>query len=245
VRDSFYNYFYNFLYGLIPLFGGIAAIKGYREWGGLSTILGRAILFMGVGLFFWGCGEAVWAYYNFFQNLDIPYPSIADFFFAPSVLCYTIGAIFLARTTGVRFSLKNLPGKIFTTLTTAALITAVYYLFVALSNDGQLFSDKDSFVKSILDIGYPLGDALSLAVSMVVAGLSFKYLGGLYKSEVLFILFGLATMFAAHSYFSFTTTAGTSYNGDIGDLLFTFAVFFLSYGLLGFNKLKKAPAPTI
>jgi hypothetical protein len=107
-KEGLYNDLYAFLYGLIPLFGGIAAVTGYKKWGGLSTILGRGILFMGLGLFLWGVGESIWAYYNFFLDVGIPYPSWADLFFAPSVFCYTLATIFIARTTGTRFALKRL-----------------------------------------------------------------------------------------------------------------------------------------
>ena len=42
----------------------------------------------------------------------------------------------------------------------------------------------------------------------------------------------------ADSIFSQTTTLGTAYNGDYGDLAFTLGVFLMTFGLLGFNRLK-------
>ena len=234
-----YNDLYIFLYGLIPLFGGAAAMVGYRKWGGLSTTLGRAILLLGLGLFMWGIGETVWAYYTFFLGVELPYPSLADVFFAPSVFLYTIGTIYLSRVTGNRFSIKSLWSKLFVTLTPIAALIVTYYLIILVGNEGELISDKTSFIKSILDIAYPLGDAVSLAVAIVVAGFSFTYSGGVYKYDVMFILTGLALMFSADSYLSYTSTTGTAYSGDFGDLLFTLAVFGLTYGLLGFNKLRK------
>ncbi len=236
---GFYNDFYIFLYGLIPLFGGAAAIVGYQKWGGLSTTLGKAILLLGLGLFLWGIGESVWAYYIFFLDVDLPYPSLADLFFAPSVFLYTIGTIYLSRVTGNRYSLKSLWSKLFLILTPIAALVVTYYLIVLVGNGGELISDKTSLIKSILDIAYPLGDAMSLAVAIVVAGFSFRYSGGVYKYDVMAILGGLALMFTADSYLSYTSTLETAYSGDLGDLLFTLAVFGLTYGLLGFNKLRK------
>ncbi len=238
--EGFYNDFYIFLYGLIPLFGGAAAIVGYRKWGGMSTTLGKAILLLGSGLFLWGIGECVWAYYIFFLDVDLPYPSLADVFFAPSVFLYTIGTIYLSRVTGNRYSLKSLWSKLFVTLTLVAALIVTYYLIILVGNGGELITDKSSLIKSILDIAYPLGDAMSLSVAIVVAGFSFKYSGGVYKYDVLAILAGLALMFTADSYLSYTSTTETAYSGDLGDLLFTLAVFGLTYGLLGFNKLRKS-----
>ena len=239
-EGGFWGYLYVFLYGLMPLFGGALAVRGYRTWGGLSTILGKAIFFLGLGLFLWGIGETIWAYYNFFLDVEIPYPSLADVFFAPSVFFYTLGTIFLSMTTGVRYGLRNMGGKIFSIVAPFAIFVATYYLLIIIGQNGELISDKTSLIKSILDIAYPLGDAVALSVAVVVAGLSFRYLGGVYKYDVISILLGLAAMFVADCVLSYTTTLETAYSGDFGDLIFTVAVFLLTFGLLGFNKIKKS-----
>ncbi|MEN9622110.1 MAG: putative sensor histidine kinase pdtaS [Candidatus Parcubacteria bacterium] len=238
-KDGLVASLYVFLYGLIPLVGGVLAIRGYRTWGGLSTILGKAIFFIGLGLFFWGIGETIWAYYNFFLDVEIPYPSLADVFFAPSVFFYTLGTIFLSMTTGVRFGLRNMGGKIFSIVAPFFVFLITYYILIIIGHQGELFSDTSSFIKTVLDIAYPIGDAVALSVAVVVAGLSFRYLGGVYKYDVISILLGLTVMFTADSYLSYTSTIGTAYSGDFGDLLFTVAVFLLTFGLLGFNKIKK------
>ncbi|HEU5114554.1 MAG TPA: hypothetical protein VFT82_02190 [Candidatus Paceibacterota bacterium] len=237
------NDLFAFAYGLIPLFGGAAAMVGYRKWGGLSTILGKAILLLGFGLFLWGAGESVYAYYNIFLHVAIPYPSIADIFFAPSVFFYTLGAIYLSRTTGIGIGLRSRIGKAFTVIAPILVLALAYYIFIVIGRGGQLLPDSTNLLKTILDIAYPLGDFISLTISVIVAGLSFRYLGGRYKYDVIFILIGLALMFVADSVFSYTTTLGTKFNGDFGDLIFTCAVFFLTCGLLGFNKIKTEVAP--
>jgi hypothetical protein len=239
IQETFYNNLFVFLYGLLPLFGGAAAMVGYRKWGGLSTILGKAILLLGFGLFLWGCGESVYAYYNIFLGVEIPYPSIADLFFAPSVFFYTLGAFFLSRTTGISLGFRRRMGKAFVITAPLVIFILTYYVLIIVGKGGELITDGGSALKVILDIAYPLGDFISLSISIVVAGLSFRYLGGRYKYDIVFILIGLATMFVADSIFSYTTTVETAYSGDFGDLVFTLAVFFLTCGLLGFNKIKE------
>lgn len=241
IENMFWGNLYVFLYGLIPLVGGLAAIRGYKTWGGLSTVLGKAVFFIAFGLFFWGIGETIWSYYNFFLNVEIPYPSVADLFFAPSVFLYNAGVIWLSMTTGSRFALRSIGGKIFSMLAPIVIFAITYYLIVIVAHSGEIFSDSRSLLKSILDVAYPLGDAVALSVSVVVAGLSFKYLGGSYKYDVVAILLGLMAMFIADTVLSYTSSLGTAYSGDLGDLLFTIAVFLLTFGLLGFNKIKQAP----
>jgi hypothetical protein len=239
-RDGFYNYFFVFLYGLIPLFGGIAAMKGFYFWGKFMNAIGKAVFYIGLGLFLWGCGETVWAYYNFFTNVDIPYPSLADLFFAPSVFFYALGAIYLARTTA-DVALKTAFGKVFVIFAPAILFGISYYILIVVARGGVLLSEGGLTLKTALDILYPLGDFVALSVSVIVSGLSFKYLAGEYKADIMLILSGLATMFVADSIFSYTTTINTAYNGDLGDLVFTLAVFLLTCGVLGFNTLKNKP----
>ncbi len=235
-RESLPNYLFVFLYGLIPLFGGIAAIKGSKLWGGADNAMGKAVLFLGIGLTCFGIGETIWAYYTIFAGTEIPYPSAADIFFAPSVFFYALGAIFLSRTMGADLGLKSAFGKVFAIFAPAALLGITYYIFVGA--DGASLIEDGVSLKTVLDIAYPLGDFVALSVSVVVSGLSFRYLGGKHKSDVLLIMAGLAAMFAADAIFSYTTTIGTAYNGDFGDLAFTIGLFLLTCGTIGFNKVK-------
>lgn len=239
-KSGMLNYTFAFLYALMPFLGGIAAVRGYQEWGGLSTILGKAILFLGLGLFMWGFGKIAWVYYAAIPGIQDA--SLPNWFFAPSVFLYTIGTIYLSLTTGIRLSLKFTSGRIFAIVTPIVMFVLAYYVLFTLPHTGlsSVIANKDAILDSIFNVAYPIGDAVSLAVAAVVAGLSFRYLGGLYKTEIIFILTGLIGMFAADSYFAYSRLIGTSYIGGAGDLIYAFALFLLTCGLLGFNKFRKA-----
>src|ERR1700722_3328613 len=66
------NYWYSFLFGLIPLLGGIAGMIRANIWGGLRSSLGKAVFFVSLGLVLWGFGETIWSYYNFFKHVPAP-----------------------------------------------------------------------------------------------------------------------------------------------------------------------------
>ena len=121
---GFYNYLYSFLFGLIPLVGGIVAIGRAHVWGGLKSAIGKAVFFIGLGILCWGMGEAIWSYYNFVLNVPAPYPSLADLGFAPSIFFYGLGAIFLSKATGAKFGLRNPYAKIF--ITVAPLVILIF-----------------------------------------------------------------------------------------------------------------------
>ncbi len=233
-KTGFYNYLYSFLFGLIPLFGGITAIIKSSVWGRFKSAIGKAVFFIGIGLFLWGVGETVWSYYNFFKGIAAPYPSIADLGFAPSIFFYGLGAVYLSKATGAKYGLKSKTAKAVVIL--AAVITSIlsYYILIVIARGGILLPEGEGALKAILDIAYPFGDFLALAVAVIISGLSFKYFGGKYKIDIFSILAGLAVMFIGDSIFSYATTVGTYYNGNYGDLVLTVGLFLITFGILGF-----------
>ncbi len=238
--SGFFNYLYSFLFGLIPLIGGTLAMFSAKRWGGLKAAIGKSIFFIGLGLLLWGSGETIWSYYNFFLSEPAPYPSLADIGFAPSIFFYGLGAIYLSKATGAKYGLRNGYAKLFAVVAPIVIFAISYYVLVTIARGGVLVPEGETTLKIILDIAYPLGDFLAFAIAAVVSGLSFKYMGGRYTLDVVAILLGLFVMFVADSIFSYTTTTGTFYNGSFGDLMLTFGLFLLTFGVLGFYKLKEA-----
>jgi len=236
--DGFYNYLYSFLFGLIPLFSGVVAMYCASMWGGFKSAVGKAVFFIGLGIFLWGAGETVWSYYNFFQNIPAPYPSLADIGFAPSIFFYGLGAVYLSKAAGVQFALRNHNARASAILAPFVIFGLAYYLLVIIAREGVLVPAGEGLLKTILDLAYPLGDFVGLTVAIIISSLSFKYLGGRYLWDIYSILLGLFVMFVADVIFSYTTTVGTYYNADPGDLLLALGMFLLSWGVLGFYTLK-------
>lgn len=234
--DTFYNYLYSFLFGLIPLFGGALAMLHAKEWGGLKSAVGNAVFFIGLGIFLWGSGEMIWSYYNFFQGVAAPYPSLADIGFAPSIFFYGIGAMYLSKATGAKFGLRSTLARVCTVVAPIIIFLFSYYVLVVVARGGVLIPSGETPLKTILDIVYPLGDFIGLTIALVISGLSFKYLGGHYILDITAILLGLGVMYIADSVFSYTTTVGTYFNGNVGDLLLSIGTFLLAFGVLGIYK---------
>lgn len=231
------NYWYSFLFGLIPLFGGAVGMVKASIWGGLRSSLGRAVFFVSLGLVLWGLGETIWSYYNFFKHVPAPYPSLADIGFAPSIFFWILGTAFLSRATGAIFALrKSHFAKLFALFVPLVLLIPSYYIQVHIARGGVLIPQGESLLKAILDIAYPFGDFLALTFAAAVYGLSYRYFGGVYRKAVVYLLAGLATMYIADSVFSYTTTKGTYYNADWGDLLLTLGLFLITYGVLAFTS---------
>jgi hypothetical protein len=230
-----WNYWYSFLFGLIPFFGGLVGMVKSRMWGGLKSTLGRAIFFISLGLFLWGFGENIWSYYNFFKDVPAPYPSIADIGFGPSIFFWIIGTLYLAKASGAMYALRrNSWAKILAVAIPVLLLIPSYYIQVTLARGGTLVPEGETVLKVILDIAYPLGDFLALVFASLVFTLSYKYFGGFYRRAIIAILAGLAVMYCADSVFSYSTTKGTYYNADWGDFLLTLGLFLITFGILAF-----------
>jgi hypothetical protein len=238
-QTGFYNYLYSFLFGLIPLIGGLVALVDSKIWGGMKSAIGKAVLFIGLGLFLWGSGETIWSYYNFFLNQPAPYPSLADLGFAPSIFFYGVGAVFLAKATGAKYGFRSIKAKIFVLLATVLTTIIAYHILVTVARGGVVIPQDETALKAFLDVAYPLGDFVSLMAAVIISGLSFQYFGGRYKVDIISILLGLFVMFVADSIFSYATTVGTFYNGEPGDLVLTFGLFLITFGILGFCEKPK------
>lgn len=238
LTDGFYNYLFSFLFGLVPLVGGLVAFFLSKVWGGLKSAVGKGVFFIGLGVFLWGCGETIWSYYNFFAGVAAPYPSLADIGFAPSIFFYGLGAIYLARATGAKYALRHPWAKWIAFIAFIAVTILAYYVLVIVARGGVLIPEGETMLKAFLDVVYPLGDLLAAVIGVIISGLSFPYLGGRYRFDIYFVLAGLAIMFVADAVFSYTTTVGTYYNADFGDLILSLGTFALTFGALGFTRPK-------
>jgi len=240
ITEGFYNYLYSFLFGLIPLVGGFVAVRQAKLWGGLKSAVGKAVFYIGLGVFLWGCGETIWSYYNFVLNVPAPYPSLADLGFAPSIFFYGLGTVYLSKATGAKYGLQSIYAKLFVLLASIMVAFLSYHFLITVARGGILLPEGETFLKGVLDVAYPLGDFIALMLGVIISGLSFKYLGGKYKLDILAIFAGLWVMFIADAIFSYTTTIGTYYNADFGDLMLSTGTFFLTFGILGFTKLRES-----
>lgn len=229
-KESSFNLAFAFAYGLLPLFGGFLGIFEAKRWGLFQSSMGKAVFFLSLGLITWGVGEMIWSFYNFILQVEVPYPSWADASFILSWPLWSVGVIFLSYATGAKFGLKGKGGKLQFLIIPIIAFTVSYYLLVTVARQGA-FELGGGLLKIFFDIAYPLWDVIIITIATVVYGLSFRFLGGAFKWPVLITLFGFLINYFADFGFSYTTTVGTHYNGNWVDLLFTSAMFALSFGV--------------
>ena len=226
---------YQFAFGLIPLIGGVIGILKSKIWGGLKSHVGRALLFISLGAICWGIGQMFWSlYYNILNNVDIPYPSLADIGYSLSFPFLAIGLISLSKATGARFSLKHPSGRLLAFFITIVGIISAYYLLIIVARDGIIDFNEEG-LKLFFDLAYPIGDLTILLFSLLIYGLSFNYLGGKYKIPILSVVFGLLVLFLGDFSFSYTTTVESYYNGHWVDMVLPTAWMLIVFGVNSFD----------
>ena len=234
VKGGFYNNLWGFLLAPMPLIGGIVAVTRARQWGGFRSTMGKAIFFLGLGAFSWGAGEMMWSYYNFFLSVPVPYPSLADIAYVPSVFFYALGTVYFSQATGFTLAIKKTHAKIFAIMAFIITLLASYYVLIVIARNGVLISPGETPIKVIFDIAYPLGYFVGLMIAIIASGLTFRYLKGRHKTGTVALLLGFVASFISDSLFSYTTATNTYYNGSPVDLLFMINTFLFTFAVLGF-----------
>ncbi len=214
-------------YQAVALWGGVWGLVIAKSWGGMRSVMGRAIGALAAGLLFQVLGQSVFSYYNLFAGVEMPYPSLADLGYFGSIPLYAYGILMLAKASGIKLSLKSFVGQIQYTIIPVVILGLSYYNFLV----GYEF-DWSAPLKTFLDFGYPLGQAFYVSVALLAYVLSRKTLGGVMKNKVLFILAALAVQYLADYNFLYQAANGTWGVSGYGDLVYLAAYFLMALGLI-------------
>jgi len=227
LRENIHNYLFGAVYGVMALVGGLTGLSISKTWGGAKSSVGKAIMFLALGLLAAEFGQLVFSFYNIFLGVEIPYPSLADLGFFANIPLYSIGIFYLAQLSGVFMTLKKFSNKILVVTIPVLLLVFSYILFL----QGYEY-DWSSPLKIFLDLGYPLGQAFYVSLALLTYTLSRGMLGGIMKNRILFILFAFFAQYLADYNFLFQNSRGTWYNGGYGDYLYLAAYFLMTFGII-------------
>ena len=215
------------IYAVMALWGGIWGFSISREWGFTKSIMGKAILFFSLGLFAQVFGQVVYAYYSFFQGIEIPYPSLGDLGYFGSIPLYIYAVYLLAKASGVKIGLRSATNKILLVLVPLVMLGVGYFLFLR-----EYSIDWSDPIRVFLDFGYPLGQAIYIAMAILTYSLSRGVLGGIMKPKILFFLFALVVQFLADYVFLIQAYYGSWGAGGFNDYMYLLAYFFMTLAIL-------------
>ncbi len=252
--DSAARALFSDTYWIMTLIGGLIGLYVSRKWGGLKSALGKSLSFFSFGLLAQTFGQVVYTYYARRLHVEVPYPSVGDVGFFGSIPLYALGVFYLGKVAGVRVSLRSFRGKILAVVLPLVLLAISYYVFFTGAAAGHThlfglqpyaYDPKQSLIQTLLDFGYPLGQAFYVSIALLTYFLSRKVLGGIMKNKILFILVALAVQYAADFVFLFQNNRQTWYAGGINDFMYLVAYLLMTLALLGigaaYAKLSSEP----
>lgn len=214
-------------YQLMAWWGGVFGLISSRIWGWFKSRMGRAILFFSIGLLLQGFGQTAFSYYNIILHSDIPYPSVADLGYFLSVIFYILGILTLARVVGTTFSIQAFTGKLIAFIVPALMLGISYTIFL---RDYQY--DWSAPLRTFLDFGYPLGEAIYVSIAIIALLSARTMLGGIMRTPILVVIFALIAQYVAEFNFLEQAHNGTWINGGYGDALYLLSYFIMSVSLI-------------
>lgn len=228
-------------YGVTAVLGSVIGLLAARRWGGFKTKFGRSLGFFAVGLGLQFLGQLTYTLYYYVADVELAFPSIGDVPYLLSNIAYiaAVGSLLGVLTFGKKFY------KPWWVTALAILITGLVLYGMSVSFLGIAIQDDRGAIYRVLNIAYPLIQAVYFAVG-VIALLQSKILSGskMFGSLVLLLL-ALMTQFAADFLFLYKSYHETWEPGGPSDM-----VYLLAYALMGISILwvdsvrRKAVAPS-
>lgn len=186
----------------------------------LDSAFGRAFLAISLGIASWGLGSLVWLYYNLMANVEIPYPSLADLGFVLLIPCVLLGTVWLVIGLKPKYTPVTIAKLVGIPI---AVFVFSYYFFVQ-----DKLVEKIPLLVKVLNVTYPVGDAIFLSLALVVLSIVSK--SALYK-PIFILCLGFIIEAFADTGFSWTISAGTYTVGCWVDFLFALAFFTIGLGV--------------
>lgn len=226
------NNYFTLAYPVLSLLGGVAGCVFARKWGGLKSQLGIALTMFAWGLLAQFIGQALYSYYIYILGIEVPYPSLGDLSFFLSVVLYIIGAIWLSRVSGMKFSMQSFRGKLQAFLIPLVILLISYWVFLRgyepdLSNKVLLF----------LDFGYPIAQAAYVSIAIMALVISKNILGGMMRQPIMLLIAALILQYVADFSFSYQVSRETWYVGGVNDFLFCLSYFFMTISLFSIGNM--------
>lgn len=217
---------YSDTYWVVGVIGIVCGLFAAKEWGGFKSIFGRSLMLFSLGLAAQVFGQITYSYYALVEHVEAPYPSIGDIGFFGSIILYIVAVLLLLKAVGVKFRTAPASSKLIAAAIPAALLIASY---TALLKGYEFSGDK---LITVLDFGYPLGQAFYISLALLAYILSLKSLGGRMKNKILLLIFALTVQYAADFLFLYRLSNDHWYPGDISDMVYQLAYLFMTLAML-------------
>lgn len=214
-------------YGVMALWGALWGLKTSREWGGVKSLFGKAILMFTLGLFLQEFGQLAYSYYIYYLHIEVPYPSLGDIGYFGSIPLYAYGAYLLAQTAGIKFAIQSGWDRAKVYLFPILLLLTSYTMFLR-----NYEFDWTNPLVILLDFGYPLGQAMYISIALLTYVICRKVLGGVMRSRIMLIVVAFFFQYVADFMFLYQNSQQTWDVGRLNDYMYLVSYTAMTIALL-------------
>jgi diguanylate cyclase (GGDEF)-like protein/PAS domain S-box-containing protein len=198
-----------------------ASVAAIRRSSSTSSAMRRFWFLIGAAAGSWGCGQAVWTWYESITGREVPFPSYADIGYLGMPVLATAALLSLP------LAAPTLAGRVRTLLDglTVALALLICSWVLVLESVFDASSEKQ-LLEQAISLTYPLSDIVLITI-VIYTALQVRHHGGSQSVSLPLVGTGLVAFAVADSGFSYLTAidAYMSGNGiDIG--------WFIGYALI-------------
>jgi hypothetical protein len=175
----------------------IVAFSAFSVWRLMSAEKHNRFLWSGIliGWALWALAETIWAVYSILGQ-EVPYPSLADFFWVVGYIPMGIGLITRIRTMPTKPNRSQ--NLLIWWFSASTILLTIFFIFIPII---QSF-DPQRLIESILNLVYPLAD---LFLVIIVWRLFFTYEEGDYGFSWRLLTLGFIFMTVSDFIFTYTT----------------------------------------
>lgn len=228
-------------YGSMALFGGVVGLLVSKKWGGFKSLIGKSIGFISLGLLAQVFGQIAYSFYTYRYHIEIPYPSVGDIGYFGSVILYAIALFFMIKALSVRSTFSSKRNIFIIVLLPALLLIGSYAMF--LKGYSACVIDEETMekvcstpVQTFLDFGYPLGQAFYISLALLAFSLSKKFLGGVMKPVIWFLIIALIAQYASDFTFLYQDSRDLWKTGGINELMYLSSYLLMTLALIHFGS---------
>ncbi|TXI33677.1 MAG: hypothetical protein E6Q58_02400 [Niabella sp.] len=220
------------VYGALAIIAAVLGLLTAKNWGSLTSKLGRSISFISIGLLFQFLGQLTALYYTRVLGIDLPYPSWAELFYFGSIPIYILGVIFLMQACAININVIKKPFNI-----ASILILMAGFMFL----DYELFlydyhAEDYLPIAVFLDYAYPILQSIQVSLVIFTYWFSLKELGGKLKWPVLFLIFGLYAQYLGDTIYTYLIYQEKWRQGDVTDFLYLMSYFLIGVSFIKFKS---------
>lgn len=152
----------------------------------------------------WAVGEGIWCWYELAQNVQVPFPSLADLFFLLAVPLMAGGVLLLARESGA------VSGSVRAILDGAIIAGSLLFISWATALGTVWHSGGEGAFARLVGLAYPVGDVITATVAIAALARA----RGAYRRQLVLLAAGVISLAVSDSMFAYLTQNGTYGNGN-------------------------------